>query len=575
MRELFSAKIPCFMRAWLIAIAIFGVCLVAIRPWGNYPLNDDWQYARASKMFAESGKIRIDTPIAPALVGQIVLAYPIIRVFGMNHAFLRLLTCVMAAISLFCIDRILMVAGLPWSRRLLALTIVLFNPLFLYFSTTFMTELYGFTPALVAAAVYFECRGRAPSNYVCWSVVALLSVFAFWTRQFAGVVFPAIVITWFLTSRTRVKHRWFHTVLGCVVFAAGVAGYFFWVRASGNFGFAFGDPLARTMQFDKTAWKAETGSALVYLTGFFLPLLLLGVRGRWRDPASYVLGALCLLYAVLTRNWFQMHGASDLEFGGWTHRIFPYITNVIFRTGVGPVTLDDVYHQADMIRPHWAPHTWALIEWVLLGATFLWGFTLRRIWDVWTSRRDKTLRYEILLFGLIWSVFSWVITVQAYRLEIFDRYYFPVVLSFSILIPLLIPEGTETLEPSNRWVPIVSMICIAAIGWFTVAGLHDQFRWNDARWKLARFAFSQGVSPANLAGGFEINGWENYDNVQAHHGEMAPNCRVNYDDFLCVDATYRIGMNMIPGYEEWKQEPPSYWLATGPPVRLLRLTSGK
>ena len=80
------------MRAWLIAIAIFGVCLVAIRPWGNYPLNDDWQYARASKMFAESGKIRIDTPVAPALVGQILLAYPIIRVLGMNHAFLRLLT---------------------------------------------------------------------------------------------------------------------------------------------------------------------------------------------------------------------------------------------------------------------------------------------------------------------------------------------------------------------------------------------------------------------------------------------------------------------------------------------------
>jgi hypothetical protein len=239
------------------------------------------------------------------------------------------------------------------------------------------------------------------------------------------------------------------------------------------------------------------------------------------------------------------------------------------------VTLDDVYHRAEMIRPHWEPHIWVLIEWVLLVGTFLWGFTLRRIWDAWTSRRDKTLRYEILLFGLIWSAVSWAITVQAYRLEIFDRYYFPVVLSFSILIPLLLPEGKETLERSSRWVSAVSMICIAAIGWFSLAGLHDHFRWNDARWKLAHFAFGQGVSPANLAGGFEINGWENYDNVQAHHGEMANNCRVDYDDFLCVDATYRIGMNMIPGYMEWKQEQPSYWLAAGPPVRLLRLTSGK
>jgi len=527
-------------------------------------------------MFAESGKIRIDTAIAPALVGQILLAYPVIRVFGMNHAFLRLLTCLMAAISLFCIDRILNIAGLSWRRRLLALVVILLNPLFLYFSNTFMTELYGFTPALAAAAVYFECRRRPPSNdFACWLVVALLSVFAFWTRQFAGVVFPAIFITWLLTSPSPVKHRWRYAVLGCIVFAVGVTGYFLWVRASGNFGFAFGDPLRRTMHFDARAWKAETGSALVYLTAFFLPLLLLGVHGRWRDPASYVLGALCLGYAVVTRGWFRTHGASDLEFGGWTHRVFPYITNVIFRTGVGPVTLDDVYHRADMIRPHWEPHIWVLIEWVLLVGTLLWGFTLRRIWDVWISRRNETLRYEILLFGLIWSAVSWAITVQAYRLEIFDRYYFPLILSFSILIALLLPEGKETLERSNRWVSAVSMICIAAIGWFSLAGLHDHFRWNDARWKLAHFAFGQGVSPANLAGGFEINGWENYDNVQAHHGEMAPNCRVDYDDFFCVDATYRIGMNMIPGYKEWKQEQPSYWLAAGPPVRLLRLTSEK
>src|SRR5215475_10976604 len=99
------------MRAWLIAVAMFGVCLAAIRPWGNYPLNDDWQYARASKKFAETGKIRIDTPIAPALVGQMLIAYPVIRTFGMNHALLRAVTWGMAAIALFCIDRILTIAG--------------------------------------------------------------------------------------------------------------------------------------------------------------------------------------------------------------------------------------------------------------------------------------------------------------------------------------------------------------------------------------------------------------------------------------------------------------------------------
>ena len=95
------------MRVWWIALGIFGACLLAIQPWGNYPLNDDWQYARASRLFVETGKIRIDTPIAPALVGQMLMAYPVVRLFGMNHAFLRALTWAMAAIALFGVDRLL------------------------------------------------------------------------------------------------------------------------------------------------------------------------------------------------------------------------------------------------------------------------------------------------------------------------------------------------------------------------------------------------------------------------------------------------------------------------------------
>src|SRR5579883_1840971 len=127
------------MRAWFIALVIFGVCLAAIRPWGDYPLNDDWQYARAAKLFVESGNIRIDTPIAPALVGQLLVAYPVVRSLGMSHMHLRAVTWLMSAICLICIDRLLAIAGLRWTSRLFALLVLLLNPLYLYFSNTFMT----------------------------------------------------------------------------------------------------------------------------------------------------------------------------------------------------------------------------------------------------------------------------------------------------------------------------------------------------------------------------------------------------------------------------------------------------
>ncbi|HLH29909.1 MAG TPA: hypothetical protein VKY31_01825 [Terriglobia bacterium] len=564
------------MRAWFIALVIFGVCLAAIRPWGDYPLNDDWQYARAAKLFVESGNIRIDTPIAPALVGQLLVAYPVVRSLGMSHMHLRAVTWLMSAICLICIDRLLAIAGLRWTSRLFALLVLLLNPLYLYFSNTFMTEIYGYAPALLAAVVYFEYRRRPAWNPVlAWTAVAVLSIFCFWTRQFAAVVFPTIVVTWLLTvarSRNRESTPWGAVVLSCLIFAVGIGAYFWWVRASGNFGFAFGDPLARMARVDFTAWWVETGTAILYLTGFFLPLLVLGSK-RWREPLPYIAGALLLLYVLVTRSWFKSNAPSDLEFGGWTHRVFPYITNVIFRTGIGPITLDDVFHDAGMVRPQWPAHTWVLIERIVLVAVVFWGLFVQRAREFWTTSVKKTLSHEVALFSLLWSVVSWAVTVQAYRLEIFDRYYFPLVLSFAILLPIVLETKRHARHSIIEYAG--AGLLLSALGWFSIAGLHDHFRWNDARWNLADFAFALGVSPANLAGGFEVNGWKNYDNFQLQQGKMAPNCRVNYDDFFCLDATYRIGMNVIRGYEEIKEEQPSYWLSSGPPVRLIRLAAGQ
>jgi hypothetical protein len=532
-------------------------------------------------MFADSGKIRIDTPIAPALVGQMVLAYPVIRLFGMNHAFLRAMTWIMAAVCLFCVNRLLVLAALPPLQRLLALLVLLLNPLFLYFANTFMTEFYGFVPGLLAAVVYFEYRHRVPKPFesrrsfsysiACWVTIGLLSVFSFWTRQFASIIFPIILMTWMFTAppvpRPYRLRSWLLIAICALIFGAGVIGYFFWARMSGNLSFAFSDPLERTMHVDLLAWRVQTGALIVYLTGFFAPFLVLAPKGRWRKPMCYIVGAALFVYVWIARVWFQSHAPSDFVFDGWMHRVFPYVTNVIYQTGIGPITLDDVYHQAETQRPFWNGPWWLLIEWVLLIGTLLWGFFARRIRVFWKSEKQIRLRKEIACFSTLWTIVAWIVTVQAYRNEIFDRYYFPLVLSLSILVPLLLVEEDCGRKRDYSYA-VLAAICTAFLGWFSVAGLHDQFRWNDARWNLANFAFSQGISPADLAGGFEVNGWKNYDNVRQ---QKESSCRSPlYIDWFCSGDTYRVGMNVRPDYEEVKHEQPSYWLASGPPLRLLR-----
>jgi hypothetical protein len=567
------------MRAWLFALVIFGLCLAVIHPWGDYPLNDDWMYARAAKSFSDSGSLRVDLPFAPALIGQMLLAYPVIHFFGMNHAFLRGLTFVMAAVSLFCIDRLLTLAGVTWKRRLFSLIVLVVNPLFLYSATSFMTELYGFAPALVAAVVYFEYRDKGSPTAMGWIAVAVLALFSFWTRQFAATVFPAIVLTSLLTAVSVRSHQtwtsvktWLPPVLSCGVFAAGVGAYFWWMRQPRKYGFTLAEPLGRLFHIDLAAWGVETGAALVYLTGFFLPMLVLMPRGLWRKSGAYAIGLIFVAGALATWGWLRSHAASDYVFDGWIHRQFPYLTDIIFQTGIGPITLDDVFHQADTARPQWSPQVWKVIQWALLAATSLWGFVILRIRSFRRSPATTSLAREIGLFSVLWAAISWIVTVQAYQLQVFDRYYVPIILCTAIFLPLFTTSTTTGNDAAAglRWDYVLAGICTVALAWFSVAGVHDYFRWNDARWDLARFAFHEGISPEHLAAGYEVNGWKNFDNWEAQQGRMADNCRVNYDDFFCSDASYRIGMNGIPGYTEWKQEQPSYWLAAGPPIRLLR-----
>jgi SAM-dependent methyltransferase len=200
------------------------------------------------------------------------------------------------------------------------------------------------------------------------------------------------------------------------------------------------------------------------------------------------------------------------------------------------------------------------------------GIVFIRIPQAFKPSSEGRLRREIALFSAIWCILSWIVTVQAYGTFMFDRYYFPMILCLSIFVPLLLHREAKEIRLRWRWDHVVAAVCTVALGWFSIAGVHDYFRWNDARWDPVRFAFSRNISPAKLAAGYEANGWENYDNYVAQNGQMAANCRVNYDDFFCVDASYRIGMNEISGYSEWRREQPSYWLAPGPPLRLLYQT---
>ena len=74
---------------WLPVVTAAVVAWIVTRPWGNYGLNDDWVYAHVAKNFAETGGIHLNLPTAASALGPALLAYPILKIFGFSHLYLR------------------------------------------------------------------------------------------------------------------------------------------------------------------------------------------------------------------------------------------------------------------------------------------------------------------------------------------------------------------------------------------------------------------------------------------------------------------------------------------------------
>ena len=148
----------------VLTLGIFLLALVLIAPWGDYPTNDDWQYARAARSLAQTGRLKIDTAIAPAIVGQCYLVWPFVRLFGFSHTLLRITTLALAMAMLVALDRLLALGGVQRRLRCFATLLVALNPLFVNLGASFMSEIPGYAQALGGAWLWLWARRRADAR---------------------------------------------------------------------------------------------------------------------------------------------------------------------------------------------------------------------------------------------------------------------------------------------------------------------------------------------------------------------------------------------------------------------------
>jgi hypothetical protein len=241
---------------------------------------------------------------------------------------------------------------------------------------------------------------------------------------------------------------------------------------------------------------------------------------------------------------------------------------------LGPITLPDTYSDRNLLWPQLSSAAWTPIEAFVLALPMLWAPLVASLPRL---LRGSGARVETLLFGLLLGLGSLAAVIQSYRNEILDRYHFPSMIGLCLVLAVALAElwreGAGRLPARRLGAFGVGLLALAA---YDTAALHDHFRWQDVRWQLVRDAMEQGVSPANIQAGFEVDGELVMDLVlEGKTPDWCHNGRCRCVDALwyCIDDSFRVSVNRYPGYQVVRSVRPDYWLVDGPPLLFSRRTT--
>jgi 4-amino-4-deoxy-L-arabinose transferase-like glycosyltransferase len=128
---------PLVGRLILLA-ALLGIVL-AVPPTGAFPVDDDWIYAQSVQQLLTDGVYHRSVWIDSAFLAQAWWGAAVSWLFGFSHTTLRLSTLALAAGAAFLFHALLRRALTPLPALAVTLLLV-FHPLFLHLSYSFMTD---------------------------------------------------------------------------------------------------------------------------------------------------------------------------------------------------------------------------------------------------------------------------------------------------------------------------------------------------------------------------------------------------------------------------------------------------
>lgn len=504
-------------------LGIWTLLIIVINPIGDFPLNDSWSYAKPVESLLKGEGIQYTGWMSMTLFAQVLWGALWCKIGGFSFTILRFSTLFLSGIGVLFSYKLLRQMMENKKSAFVMTLLVLFNPIYLNLSFSFMTEVPFYTTTIIG--IYYYLKFLKKEDHTSLVIGTLFIIISILIRQLSLVVPLALFLIGILRyTRNKEIEK---IVLYFPPFVVSIIIYFVYQKIAAEYFNAGGRYDERNKIFIDTvlstpfSWiitvlKRNIMGAL-YIVLFISPIIVSMFYNTSKKikVMSIVFGSLYFIYLFHKQY------------------IFPFLDNIIYDFGLGPATLYDSYwHFRGLEKTNkLSAFFWMFLTWAIsILFVFLWGDTIRKLCLRVLNLDDKKVFIVFVLLGYLTLIGS---------IPGFDRYYlFPIILvlllskidiNMKIVFPILVP-----------------------IAWFSIVGTHDYLSWNKARWKCIDYLMKdKGITSSKIDGGFEFNGWYNYNETDYSSGRK--NLWVHHVDYI-------IGFEKIEGTEVIFEEKYINWL---------------
>ena len=543
---------------YLAIILIYVISAFLVDPRGEFPLNDDWSYSRSAFRFARENVIEVDEWCAPSLFGQALYGGLLAKLFGPSFTVLRLSTLILSCGLSLILWRTLQALNVDRIMSWIVVLAWIFNPIQFSLSFTYMTEIpFAFFTGLgLLAMVRYLETGRIASLVASASALGFSALI----RQMAALFIAPLFLGLSLPQPGR---PWRQSLWRAVLFAAStvpfLAVYYLWLARRGGPTPAARRKFELLSQLTTEQVIGNSYGLLFYVCFMLLPLLLYVVpslRSSWKEAARpfrilSLVGTLSFIGLGLW--WFRGYSSPDYFPSRAYHGRMPFLLNILYDTGLGPLTLDPTYY-ASIPTPVY-PAVWILVTIAVAGGLAVLALSCllggKRAAD--SGGRDRTVLFvtggAFLLIAAFEIVFS-----HLQEGGLFDRHMLAAAYPLALFVAVLHRRSAT----AARATTLLACLLTGGLAYFSVTATHDYLAWNRIRWEMGNELLAQGVDSLNIAGGFEFNGWHNYDTFRAR-GNVERVFHWWYDEPI-----YLISMSVEPGYRIVRRAEYASWLHRRP-----------